>query len=183
MKYLIASDIHGSSYYCEKLLEAFEREQADRLLLLGDLLYHGARNDLPAEYSTKKVFALLNGIKDRILAVRGNCDSEVDQMVLECPIMADYLLLQEEGLTIFATHGHLYGPENLPPVSGLDVILTGHTHISKCRKITDSLWYMNPGSVSIPLDHRKIHGYMTLEKGLFSWKNVEDGREYRSLQL
>ena len=133
MKYLIASDIHGSSYYCEKLLEAFEREQADRLLLLGDLLYHGARNDLPAEYSTKKVFALLNGIKDRILAVRGNCDSEVDQMVLEFPIMADYLLLQEEGLTIFATHGHLYGPENLPAVSGLDVDLYQTTAAAALR--------------------------------------------------
>ena len=110
-KWMIASDIHGSAYYCRKLCDAFEKEQAEKLLLLGDLLYHGPRNDLPRDYAPKEVFAMLNGMADRIVAVRGNCDSEVDQMVLKFPMMADYALIETQGLRIFATHGHLYHPE------------------------------------------------------------------------
>ena len=117
MKLLIASDLHGSAYYCQKLLERIEAEQPDRILLLGDLLYHGPRNDLPRDYAPKQVIPMLNGLKDRIVAVRGNCEAEVDQMVLEFPVMADYTtLLLEEGKLLFATHGHKFNPENLPPL-------------------------------------------------------------------
>ena len=133
MKWMIASDIHGSAFYCEKMLKAFEREQADKLLLLGDILYHGPRNDLPKGYAPKKVIELLNNIKEKILCVRGNCDAEVDQMVLEFPIMADYAMITEGDLNIFVTHGHHFNEKKLPPMfektqEGL-VLLHGHTHV------------------------------------------------------
>ena len=104
MKLMIASDIHGSAYYCKALLAAFEKEQADRLLLLGDILYHGPRNDLPREYAPKDVIAMLNAIKDKLFCVRGNCDTEVDQMVLEFPILADYCILPVKDRLVYATH-------------------------------------------------------------------------------
>ena len=107
MKWMIASDLHGSAYYCRKMLEAFEREGADRLFLLGDLLYHGPRNDLPREYAPKEVIPLLNGKKEVLLCVRGNCDAEVDQMVLEFPVLADYAVLPVGQRLIYATHGHI----------------------------------------------------------------------------
>ena len=116
MKWLIASDIHGSAYYCRKVLECFAREGAERLLLLGDVLYHGPRNDLPRDYAPKEVAAQLNAMADRVLGVRGNCDAEIDQAVLAFPIMADYALLCEGGRTVFATHGHLFDPDRLPPL-------------------------------------------------------------------
>ena len=179
MKYLIASDLHGSAYYCEKLLERFRAENADRLILLGDLLYHGPRNDLPRDYNPKAVTALLNGVKDRILAVRGNCDAEVDQMVLEFPILADYALLDLGSRLVFVTHGHLYDEDNPPPLGKGDILLHGHTHVSVCRDCGDFL-YFNPSSLSIPKEGSP-HGYMTLENGLFLWKTVE-GEEYRRYQ-
>ena len=108
MKYMFASDIHGSAYYCRKMLDAFEKEEADRLLLLGDLLYHGPRNDLPKDYAPKEVIPMLNAYKNVIYNVQGNCDAEVDQMVLEFPIMADYALLELEGRTFYLSHGHIY---------------------------------------------------------------------------
>ena len=114
MKLMIASDIHGSAYYCRKMIEAYHREGADRLLLLGDLLYHGPRNDLPKDYNPKEVISMLNGIKNELLCVRGNCDTEVDQMVLDFPILAEYCLLELDGHTIFATHGHNFNPDNFP---------------------------------------------------------------------
>ena len=117
MKLMIASDIHGSSYYCRKMIEAYRQEKADRLLLLGDLLYHGPRNDLPRDYNPKEVISMLNAIKNELLCVRGNCDTEVDQMVLDYPILAEYCLLELDGRTIFATHGHNFNPDNLPTVS------------------------------------------------------------------
>ena len=132
MKWLIASDIHGSAYYCEKLLSAFEREKADKLLILGDVLYHGPRNDLPVGYEPKKVIDLLNNMKDRIMCVRGNCDTEVDQMVLKFPVLADYGIITVGDRMIYATHGHKYGPDNLPPLQKGDVLLFGHIHIPKC---------------------------------------------------
>lgn len=114
MRWMIASDIHGSAYYCRKMIEAYRREKADKLLLLGDILYHGPRNDLPKDYAPKEVIAMLNEIKEEILCVKGNCESEVDQMVLEFPIMADYCILYLNDRMIFATHGHVHNLEHVP---------------------------------------------------------------------
>ena len=107
MKYMFASDIHGSASFCQRMLEAYDREGAQKLVLLGDLLYHGPRNDLPEEYAPKKVIAMLNERKEEILTVRGNCDAQVDQMVLEFPILADYAVIFEEGRTYYLSHGHV----------------------------------------------------------------------------
>ena len=149
MKLMIASDIHGSAYYCRKMLGAFEEEKADRLLLLGDILYHGPRNELPKEYCPKEVIAMLNEKKDYILCVRGNCDTEVDQMVLDFPVMAEYSLLYIEGITIFATHGHHFNLDKLPPHREGDILLHGHTHVPAYIQ-QEGILYLNPGSVSIP---------------------------------
>ena len=126
MKLLFASDLHGSAYYAEKLEELIRNEAPDKTVLLGDLLYHGPRNDLPREYDPKKVTAILNGLKTQVLAVRGNCDAEVDQMVLEFPIMADYMALFLEGRMVFVTHGHLFNEENLPNFNPGDVHHEGY---------------------------------------------------------
>ncbi len=180
MKYLIASDIHGSAYYCKKLMTAFDREKADKLLLLGDLLYHGPRNNLPDEYQPKEVIEMLNAKKNVILAVRGNCDTEVDQMVLEFPIMADYCLLEQKGHMIFATHGHKYNLDNLPPLGMGDVILNGHTHVPAFIKTANAI-YMNCGSVSIPKQNSR-HSYMTMQDGVFLWKDL-DGEVFDKFEL
>lgn len=180
MKWMIASDIHGSAAYCEKLLAAFGREQADRLLLLGDLLYHGPRNDLPQGYAPKEVIAQLSGVKDKVFCVRGNCEAEVDQMVLPFPVLADYCLLEQKGRVIFATHGHHYNLENPPLLQPGDVLLHGHTHIP-AKDNSLGFWYLNPGSVSIPKENSP-HSYMTLENGQFLWKDL-DGAVYDSLAL
>lgn len=168
---MIASDIHGSAFWCGKMLEAYEKEGADRLILLGDLLYHGPRNDLPRDYAPKKVIEMLNGYKDEILCVRGNCEAEVDQMVLSFPVLAEYALICAEGAMIFATHGHKFNEENLPPLKRGDVLLCGHTHIPACNA-HENYVYMNPGSVSIPKNN-SANGYMTLNGGSFLWKNFE----------
>lgn len=170
MKLMIASDIHGSAYCCDKMLQAYQREQADRLLLLGDILYHGPRNDLPKDYDPKKVITLLNAMKNELLCVRGNCDTEVDQMVLEFPIMAEYCILELGGNTIYATHGHRFHPENLPPMKPGDILLNGHTHIPANQQIGEYR-YLNPGSVSIP-KAGSVHGYMIYD-GAFIWKNLD----------
>lgn len=180
MKWMIASDIHGSAAYCEKLLAAFGREQADRLLLLGDLLYHGPRNDLPQGYAPKEVIAQLSGVKDKVFCVRGNCEAEVDQMVLPFPVLADYCLLEQKGHVIFATHGHHYNLETPPLLQSGDVLLHGHTHIP-AKDNSLGFWYLNPGSVSIPKESSP-HSYMTLEDGQFLWKDL-DGAVYDSLAL
>jgi len=171
MKWLIASDIHGSAHYCRRLIQAYEREGADRLVLLGDILYHGPRNDLPREYDPKAVIGMLNDIKESILCVRGNCDTEVDQMVLQFPILADYAVLDIKGKMLFATHGHHFNPSNLPPLKAGDILLNGHTHVPACECM-DACWYMNPGSVSIPKEN-SWHGYMLLENGCFLWKDFD----------
>lgn len=180
MKWLIASDIHGSAYYCRKLLEAYKKEKADRILLLGDVLYHGPRNDLPKEYNPKAVIAMLNEIKQDILCVRGNCDTEVDQMVLEFPILADYAVLTVGDKLIYATHGHVYNNGKLPPLHKGDILLHGHTHVPKCDEFETHV-YINPGSVSIPKENSE-HSYMILEGNEFKWKNL-DGVEYRSYTI
>ncbi|MBO5364212.1 MAG: phosphodiesterase [Clostridia bacterium] len=166
MKSFIASDIHGSGTYCRQLLDAVDRENPDKILLLGDLLYHGPRNPLPAGYAPKAVAEMLNGMKERLLCVRGNCDSEVDQMMLEFPILSDSALVCWEGMTIYAAHGH----HDFPPLQAGDVVLSGHTHIPDCKE-EEGVRYFNPGSVSIPKED-SWHGYMVLENGVFTWKNL-----------
>ena len=180
MKFLIASDIHGSRRYCEELLRAYDAEGADRLVLLGDILYHGPRNDLPDGYAPKEVIALLNARKNDILCVRGNCDTEVDQMVLEFPILADYAILTEKDRMIFVTHGHRFNEQSLPPLRKGDVLLHGHTHVCACREHEDYV-YMNPGSVSIPKENTP-RAYMTLEDGLFLWKDLS-GKVFQSYRI
>lgn len=171
MKWMIASDIHGSSFYCARVLEAFKEEKADRLLLLGDILYHGPRNDLPKEYAPKQVITMLNESKQDIVCVRGNCEAEVDQMVLEFPVLADYCVIDIGTRLVYATHGHVYGEQNPPPLHKGDILLCGHTHIPKCVEHGTYI-YMNPGSASIPKEDSH-HGYMTLENGVFLWKDFE----------
>lgn len=179
MKFLIASDIHGSAYWCRELIKKYSEEKADRLVLLGDVLYHGPRNDLPREYVPKEVIAMLNPMKNDIYCVRGNCEAEVDQMVLEFPVLADYAILDLGKTAVYMTHGHIYNEGNLPPMRDGDILLHGHTHVPKCVE-HEHYVYMNPGSVSIPKENSH-HGYMTLENGVFLWKDFEGQvkKEYR----
>ncbi|MCI8662952.1 MAG: phosphodiesterase [Hungatella sp.] len=149
MKYMFASDIHGSAYFCRKTLEAYKKSGAARLILLGDILYHGPRNEFPKEYEPKQVLSMLNEYRNEIYAVRGNCDSEVDQMVLEFPMMADYALLVLNGRTFYATHGHIYNKEVLPPMQPGDVLIHGHIHLPVAEPMGDG-YLLNPGSVSLP---------------------------------
>ena len=176
MKWFIASDIHGSAYYCEKLLEAYKKEGADKMLLLGDVLYHGPRNDLPEDYAPKKVIVMLNELENEILCVRGNCEAEVDQMVLNFPVLADYAILTVGKKMIFATHGHVYNNNNLPPLHKGDILLHGHTHVPVCEEHETHV-YMNPGSVSIPKEDSP-HSYMILDGEKFEWKTL-DGEVYK----
>ena len=171
MKILIASDIHGSAYYCRKLLEALERENALRMLLLGDILYHGPRNDLPKGYAPKEVIAMLNPLKDRIYSVRGNCEAEVDQMVLDFPVLADYCLLPVGRKMVFCTHGHIYNEEHCPPMMPGDSLLYGHTHIPRAERCNDR-WTLNPGSVSIP-KNGSPQSYAVLEDGVFTVRTTD----------
>ena len=171
MKIMIASDIHGSSYYCKQLLDAFHREQADRLLLLGDILYHGPRNHLPRDYAPREVLAMLNEMKDKIFCVRGNCDTEVDQMVLQFPILADYCILPVGSRLIYATHGHNFNLQFLPPLQPGDILLHGHTHIPAWEPFGEGNRYVNPGSVSIPKAGSE-NSYMLLENEVLLWKNL-----------
>jgi len=180
-KLMIASDIHGSAYYCKKMLEAFDREQADRLLLLGDILYHGPRNDLPKEYAPKEVIKMLNERKSRIFCVRGNCDTEVDQMVLEFPILADYAVIPTADRLIYATHGHHFNLNALPPLQPGDILLHGHTHIPAWEPFGDGNLYLNPGSVSIPKAESE-HSYMILQGREISWKTLA-GEIFHNMEL
>jgi len=181
MKILIASDIHGSAFYCKKLVEAFKTEKADRLMLLGDILYHGPRNNLPKDYAPKEVIAMLNNLKDKIFCVRGNCDTEVDQMVLDFPVLADYCVLPLGERILYASHGHIYNPNNLPPINKGDILINGHTHIPVCEE-KDGFLFMNCGTVSIPKENSP-HSYVTLENGVFSWKNLESGEVYKTFKI
>ena len=167
MKLMFASDIHGSAYYCRKMLEAYQAEEADRLIFLGDILYHGPRNDLPKEYAPKEV-------------VRGNCEAEVDQMVLDFPVMADYALILYGERNLYATHGHIYNENNLPPLKNGDILIHGHTHVLKAEKREDYT-LLNPGSVSIPKEGNPP-SYAILEDGLFTIKGF-DGTIIKELQL
>ena len=180
MNVWIASDIHGSALYCRKLLDLMEKRGADRLVLLGDLLYHGPRNDLPEGYDPKAVFAMLNSVKERILCVHGNCDAEVDQMVLEFPIMADYMALFLEGRMVFVTHGHLFNEENLPNFNPGDVLIHGHTHV-RAAADRGAYFFLNPGSMALPKGDG-VHSYMVYEDGVFTTKDM-DGAVLETLDI
>ena len=181
MNIMIASDIHGSAKYCGEMMEAFTREKPDKILLLGDLLYHGPRNNLPGDYDTKKTAAMLNSIKDKVLCVRGNCDSEVDQMMLDFPIMAEYCLLFVKGRVIFATHGHIFNTETPPALGEGDILLHGHTHIPAWETFGKGNVYVNPGSVSIPKKD-SLHSYMMLNDDALLWKDLA-GNVYHTMSL
>lgn len=172
MKLLICSDIHGDLDSCEKMLKAFERECADKIILLGDILYHGPRNDLPPTYAPKSVISLLNPMKSKIVAVRGNCDAEVDQMVLDFPIMADYVRLEIDGLSVFATHGHHHNTATPPPLEKGEIMLHGHTHILKFEEFGNENFYVNPGSVALPKENNP-RSYMTYENRTFTIKELD----------
>lgn len=173
MKLLIASDIHGSAYWCSRLMEAVKRENPDKVILLGDLLYHGPRNDLPRDYAPKQVISMLNNLYHErgILAVRGNCDAEVDQMVLDFPIMADYTIVMDGTRELFCTHGHIQTPECHMPIAAGGAFLSGHTHIKTCKRGDDGVWYINPGSVSLPKDGS--NSYAVYEDGKFKLNELQ----------
>ena len=175
MKLLIASDIHGSAAWCEKLLEAFEREEADKLLLLGDILYHGPRNPLPDGYAPHKVAEMLNGVAEKVICVRGNCDSEVDQMVLGFPCLSDYALVCADGVNIYLSHGH----RAVPPMRGGDVYVTGHTHVPLAER--EGFLHLNPGSVSLPKENSG-RGYILYSNKKFSFRTL-DGEEYKNVSI
>lgn len=179
MKLLIASDIHGSLKYCKKLLERYKEENCDKLILLGDILYHGPRNDLPEEYNPKGVIELLNSISSEMLAVRGNCEAEVDDMVLDFNVLADYALLYLDNRMVFLTHGHKFNPQNPPKLKKGDILFNGHTHISKIEE-TDSFIYVNPGSVSIPKENTP-KGYIILDEKIILHKDLDGNllKEYK----
>ena len=171
MRIMIASDIHGSAKYCRMMLERYETEKAGRLLLLGDLLYHGPRNDLPEDYAPKEVIGMLNAFRDRIFCVRGNCEAEVDQMVLSFPVLADYALMPLGDQMVFITHGHTFNREHRSPMRDGDILLHGHTHMPACEPF-GSCVYMNPGSVSIPKDETP-RSYMVADGNEFTWKTLD----------
>lgn len=171
MKLMFASDIHGSRSATEAVLRQYKTEGASRLVLLGDLLYHGPRNDLPDQYDPKAVTALLNGMRDDLLCVRGNCEAEVDQMVLSFPVMADYALFDLHGTTAFITHGHLFNLDHLPPHKPGDLLIHGHTHVLTVQE-KDGMTYINPGSAALPKEGNP-KSYMVYEDGLFTIKTLD----------
>lgn len=177
MKILFASDLHGSASAAEKVLERLEKEGADRFFLLGDLLYHGPRDDLPDRYEPREVIRLLNESPIVPLCVRGNCDAEVDQMVLHFPILSDSALLVLDGLTIHATHGHIHGPDTPPPLRQGDILLCGHFHVP-VRRDCGRYTYLNPGSVALPKENSP-HSCMVLEDGQFTWLDVVTGQPFQ----
>ncbi len=180
MKIFFISDIHGSLYYLKKALEAFKQENAGYMVILGDHLYHGARNPLPLEYSPKEVAELLNGFADRIISVRGNCDSEVDEMVLDFPVMASYSNLLYNGRRLFLTHGHIYNEDRLPSLSDGDVLIYGHTHVPKAEK-KGSIFVINPGSITLPKENSP-NSFGVLEENVFKIKDF-DGRVFKQIAL
>lgn len=163
--YLVVSDIHGAVHGAAAAEEAFHLHHADWILCLGDILYHGPRNDIPEDYAPKTVIEIMNRLKDRIISVRGNCEAEVDQMVLAFPCMAEYQIIPYENRRIFMSHGHIYGPDKLPVLSENDIFLSGHTHIHMAEK-KNGIWLLNPGSVSLPKQSGPA-SYGILENGCF----------------
>lgn len=172
MKLLVISDIHGSLFYLQKMIEIFEKNSYDKILILGDELYHGPRNPLPKNYSPKEVAELLNRYKNKIIAVRGNCDSEVDQMVLEYPIMSDYNLIFWNNKKIFMTHGHTYNINNPLPMEEGDILIYGHFHIPMINTENKRI-FLNPGSISLPKENSE-NSFGVFEDNYFYIKNLDE---------
>lgn len=181
MKLMFASDIHGSELWCRKMLEAYEREKPQKLCLLGDILYHGPRNDLPDGYAPKAVIELLNPHRNALLCVRGNCDTEVDQMVLKFPLMQESALIFADGREFFLSHGHHINPQNTANLSVGAVLLNGHTHVPKAETV-NGVFCLNCGSVAIPKENSP-HSYLIYEDGIFVWKDLESGAAYKRFEL
>jgi uncharacterized protein len=179
MKIFFMSDIHGSLYYANKAIENFRKENADYIVILGDALYHGARNPLPLEYNPKEVAQLLNGVADRVIAIKGNCDSEVDEMVLDFPLTVHSTVLYE-GRRLFLTHGHLYDEDHLPKLSEGDVLIYGHIHIPKAEK-KGNIFILNPGSITLPKENHP-NSYAILEGHTFQIKDL-DGNVFKEIKL
>lgn len=169
MKLLFISDIHGSLYYTRQALEMFKKENADYIVILGDELYHGPRNPLPEEYNPKEVARLLNGYADRIIAIRGNCDSEVDEMMLDYPMVATCSTVLYNGRRLFLTHGHVYNEGNLPKLRDGDVFAYGHTHMPKAEK-SGNIYVINPGSIALPKENNP-NTYGVLYDSVFKIKD------------
>jgi len=180
MKLFFVSDIHGSIYYLEKVLELYKEEEANFIVLLGDALYHGPRNPLPKDYNPQAVANVLNQYKDKIIAVRGNCDSEVDQMLIEYPMMADYSIILHDNRRLFLTHGHLYNESNLPNLSESDVLVHGHTHVPVAKK-HNKIYILNPGSVTFPKEDNP-NSYAILQDDLFQIKDLK-GNVIKEIKL
>jgi putative phosphoesterase len=180
MKFFILSDIHGSKKYLDLGLKRFEAEKCDYLVLLGDILYHGPRNPLPQGYDPASVAETLNPYKDKIIAVRGNCDSEVDQMVLDFPMMGDYQILFHENKKIFITHGHLYNKTNMPKLSKGDIFIHGHFHLPMTERV-EGVFYLNPGSVTLPKNNQP-NSYGIIHDNNFFIKDL-DGEVINHIQL
>lgn len=171
MKLMFASDIHGSAKWCEEMLKLYRREKPQKLCLLGDILYHGPRNDLPEGHAPKEVIKMLNPLKNEIICVRGNCDTEVDEMVLEFPVLAEYAVLFADGVQMFLTHGHRYNPQNLPPLPAGSVMINGHTHVPK-SEIRGGVYCLNCGSAALPKENSP-HCCLIYDSGIFSWMNLQ----------
>ena len=172
MKLLVISDIHGSLFYLKKIIEIFEKNLYDKIIILGDELYHGPRNPLPKDYNPKEVAELLNKYKNKIIAVRGNCDSEVDQMVLNFPIRADYNMILWENKKIFITHGHIYNIDNPLSIEKGDIMLYGHFHVPMIKE-KDGIIFLNPGSISLPKEN-SLNSFGVFENGNFYIKDMEE---------
>lgn len=181
MKILIASDIHGSAYYCRLLLKRIEEENPDKIFLLGDILYHGPRNDLPKEYNPKEVIAMLNPLRNKITAVRGNCDAEVDQMVLDFELMQTYKEVDVNDLHLVLTHGHHFNKDKPFEHEGKYVLLNGHFHIPEISDMGKFI-YINDGSVSIPKGG-SAHSFIVLEGKSFYIKNLETAEIFEQITL
>ncbi|QGU94407.1 phosphodiesterase [Clostridium bovifaecis] len=180
MKLFFISDIHGSIYYLNKAMEQCKKEEPDYIIILGDELYHGPRNPIPKEYNPEAVANLLNIYKDKIIAIRGNCDSEVDQMVLKYPIMSDYSMILYNGRRLFLTHGHIYNEENLPNISKGDVLIYGHIHVPVAKE-QEGIFIINPGSITLPKENTP-HCYAVLEEDIFRIKTL-DGDTYKEISI
>lgn len=180
MKIMVISDIHGSLFYLKKVVKIFKEREYDYMLILGDELYHGPRNDLPKEYNPKEVARILNELKDKIIAVRGNCDAEVDQMMIEYPILSDYTIIFENGKRIFATHGHIFNDEKMPYLSEGDIFIYGHTHLYRAE-LKNGIYMLNPGSISLAKNGNE-NSYGVFENNSFCIKNLEE-KEILKIEL